>query len=233
MRVPYSRLLIGAASLGLTVALLSGAPSLAAETAVRAPVPAVSVPSTAQSETAVFAGGCFWGVQGVYQHVKGVTSAVSGFTGGARDTAHYETVSGGDTGHAESVRVTFDPRVVSYADLLRIYFSVVADPTQLNRQGPDTGTQYRTALFPNSPAQLKVANAYIAQLRAAKVWPRPIVTKIEKAQPFYPAEDYHQDYLTLHPTSGYIVYNDMPKLKALKQLYPQTWREKPVLVNGA
>jgi peptide-methionine (S)-S-oxide reductase len=233
MRALHSRLLVGAASLGLTIALLSGTPSLAAEGAVRAPVPAVTVASTAQSETAVFAGGCFWGVQGVFQHVKGVTSAVSGFTGGARDTAQYETVSGGNTGHAESVRVTFDPRVVSYADLLRIYFSVVADPTQLNRQGPDTGTQYRTALFPSSPAQLKVANAYIAQLRAAKIWPKPIVTSIEKAQPFYPAEGYHQDYLTLHPTSGYIVYNDMPKLKALKQLYPQTWREKPVLVNGA
>jgi peptide-methionine (S)-S-oxide reductase len=232
MRPIYSRLLIGVASLGLTVALVSGAPSLAAETAVRAPAPALTVPATAPSETAVFAGGCFWGVQGVFQHVKGVTSAVSGFTGGARDTAHYETVSGGDTGHAESVRVTFDPRVVSYADLLRIYFSVVADPTQLNRQGPDTGTQYRSALFPNNPGQLKVANAYIAQLRAAKLWQKPIVTKIEKAQPFYPAEDYHQDYLTLHPTSGYIVYNDLPKIKALKQLYPQVWREKPVLVNG-
>jgi peptide-methionine (S)-S-oxide reductase len=232
MRAPFSRLLIGTATLGMAVALLSAAPSLAAETAVRAPAPAVTVPATAASETTVFAGGCFWGVQGVFQHVKGVTSAVSGFTGGARDTAHYERVSGGDTGHAESVRVTFDPRVVSYADLLRIYFSVVADPTQLNRQGPDTGTQYRSALFPNSAAQLKVANAYLAQLRAAKIWQKPIVTKIEKAQPFYNAEAYHQDYLTLNPTAGYIVYNDMPKLKALKQLYPQVWREKPVLVNG-
>jgi peptide-methionine (S)-S-oxide reductase len=164
--------------------------------------------------------------------VQRIQTACAALALGARDTAHYETVSGGDTGHAESVRVTFDPRVVSYADLLRIYFSVVADPTQLNRQGPDTGTQYRSALFPNNPGQLKVANAYIAQLRAAKLWQKPIVTKIEKAQPFYPAEDYHQDYLTLHPTSGYIVYNDLPKIKALKQLYPQVWREKPVLVNG-
>ncbi|WP_404711021.1 peptide-methionine (S)-S-oxide reductase MsrA [Sphingomonas sp. MMS24-J13] len=232
MQTVFSRLLIGAASLGIAVAMVSGTQSLAAETNILAPVPAVSVPSTATSETAVFAGGCFWGVQGVFQHVKGVTSAVSGFTGGSSDTAHYERVSQGDTGHAESVRVTFDPRVVSYADLLRIYFSVVADPTQLNRQGPDQGTQYRSALFPNSAAQLKVANAYLAQLRAAKIWQQPIVTKIEKAQPFYPAEGYHQDYLTLHPTAPYIVYNDIPKVKALKQLYPQSWREKPVLVNG-
>jgi peptide-methionine (S)-S-oxide reductase len=232
MKTVLSRLLIGAASLGIAVAMVSGTQSLAAETNVLAPTPAVSVPSTATTETAVFAGGCFWGVQGVYQHVKGVTSAVSGFTGGASDTAHYERVSEGDTGHAESVRVTFDPRVVSYADLLRIYFSVVADPTQLNRQGPDEGTQYRSALFPNNAAQLKVANAYLAQLRAAKIWQQPIVTKIEKVQPFYPAEGYHQDYLTLHPTAPYIAYNDIPKVKALKQLYPQSWREKPVLVNG-
>jgi peptide-methionine (S)-S-oxide reductase len=232
MQKVFSRLLIGAASLGIAVALVSGTQSLAAETNILAPAPAVSVPSSATSETAVFAGGCFWGVQGVFQHVKGVTSAVSGFTGGSSDTAHYERVSQGDTGHAESVKVTFDPRIVSYADLLRIYFSVVADPTQLNRQGPDEGTQYRSALFPNSAAQLKVANAYLAQLRAAKIWQQPIVTRIEKAQPFYPAEGYHQDYLTLHPTAPYIAYNDIPKVKALKQLYPQSWREKPVLVNG-
>ncbi len=199
MHAIVSRLLVGAASFGIAAALVTGTQSLAAENAIRTPAPLVSVPATANSETAVFAGGCFWGVQGVFQHVKGVTSAVSGFTGGAGDTAHYERVSEGDTGHAESVRVTFDPRIVSYGDLLRIYFSVVADPTQLNRQGPDEGTQYRSALFPNSPAQLKVANAYIAQLRAAKIWQQPIVTRVEKAQPFYPAEGYPQDYLTLHP----------------------------------
>jgi len=192
----------------------------------------VTVASTAHTETAIFAGGCFWGVQGVFQHVKGVKSAVSGFTGGGGDTAHYERVSDGNTGHAESVRVVFDPAQVSYADLLRIYFSVITDPTQLNRQGPDTGTQYRSALFPTSDAQRKVAAAYIEQLRRANLWKQPIVTRIERAQAFYPAEAYHQDYLTLHPDSGYIRYNDLPKVAALKQLYPQYWREKPVLVNA-
>jgi peptide-methionine (S)-S-oxide reductase len=229
MRAFTSRLIAGAASLGIAGAIAFG---VAAEPAVHAPAPMVSVPNSATSETAVFAGGCFWGVQGVFQHVKGVKSAVSGFTGGTGSTAHYERVSDGDTGHAESVRVVFDPRVVSYADLLRVYFSVVADPTELNRQGPDSGTQYRSALFPTSAAQLKVAQAYLAQLRRANLWQRPIVTRIERAQPFYPAEAYHQDYLTLHPDSGYIRYNDLPKVAALKQLYPQLWREKPVLVNG-
>ncbi len=226
------RILTGVAALGVAYALVGGASTLSAETAINAPAPIVSLPSTARSETAVFAGGCFWGVQGVFQHVKGVTSAVSGFTGGAADNAHYDRVSDGDTGHAESVRVTFDPRQVSYADLLRIYFSVVADPTQLNAQGPDRGTQYRSALFPQSEAQRKIAAAYIDQLRHAKLWKRPIVTRIERAQPFYPAEGYHQDYLTLHPDSGYIRYNDLPKLAALKKLYPQLWREQPVLVKG-
>ena len=227
-----SRLLAGTAALGIAVAFVFGTASIAAESAVHAPVAIVSVPNSATSETAVFAGGCFWGVQGVFQHVKGVKSAVSGFTGGAGDTAHYDRVSDGDTGHAESVRVVFDPRVVSYADLLRIYFSVITDPTQLNAQGPDTGTQYRSALFPTSEAQRRVAAAYIDQLRQAHLWNKPIVTRIERAQPFYPAEAYHQDYLTLHPDAGYIVYNDLPKVHALKQLYPQLWREKPVLVHG-
>ena len=226
------RLLAGAAALALGCAALGGFSADAAETAVRAPAPRITVPATGSSETAVFAGGCFWGVQGVFQHVKGVTGAVSGFTGGTAGNAHYERVSDGDTGHAEAVRVTFDPRVVSYAQLLQVYFSVVADPTQLNAQGPDTGTQYRTALFPQNAAQRQVADGYLAQLRGAKLWPRPIVTRIEGVQPFYPAEGYHQNYLTLHPTAGYIVYNDLPKLAALKQLYPQLWRERPVLVRG-
>ena len=227
-----SRLLAAAASLGIGLTLVYGTAGSAAETAVRAPAPIVTVPAGASSETAIFAGGCFWGVQGVFQHVKGVKSAVSGFTGGNGDTAHYERVSDGDTGHAESVRVVFDPRVVSYADLLRIYFSVVADPTQLNAQGPDVGTQYRSALFPTNEAQRKVAAAYLDQLRKAHLWSKPIVTRIEPLKPFYPAEGYHQDYLTLHPDSGYIRYNDLPKLAALKQLYPQYWREQPVLVNA-
>ena len=227
-----SRLLAAAASLGIGLPLVYGTAGSAAETAVRAPAPIVTVPAGASSETAIFAGGCFWGVQGVFQHVKGVKSAVSGFTGGNGDTAHYERVSDGDTGHAESVRVVFDPRVVSYADLLRIYFSVVADPTQLNAQGPDVGSQYRSALFPTNEAQRKVAAAYLDQLRKAHLWSKPIVTRIEPLKPFYPAEGYHQDYLTLHPDSGYIRYNDLPKLAALKQLYPQYWREQPVLVNA-
>jgi len=227
-----SRLLAAAASLGIGLALVYGTAGVAAETAMRAPQPIVTAPATANSETAIFAGGCFWGVQGVFQHVKGVKSAVSGFTGGGGDTAHYDRVSDGNTGHAESVRVVFDPHVVSYADLLRIYFSVVADPTQLNAQGPDVGTQYRSALFPTSDAQRKVAAVYLDQLRKANLWKKPIVTRIERAQPFYPAEAYHQDYLTLHPDSGYIRYNDLPKLAALKQLYPQFWRDRPVLVNA-
>ena len=226
-----SRLLAAAASLGIGLALVYGTAGAAAESAMRAPQPIVTVPASASSETAIFAGGCFWGVQGVFQHVKGVKSAVSGFTGGGGDTAHYERVSDGDTGHAESVRVVFDPQVVSYADLLRIYFSVVADPTQLNAQGPDVGTQYRSALFPTNEAQRKVAAAYLDQLRTAHLWSKPIVTRIEPLKPFYPAEGYHQDYLTLHPDSGYIRYNDLPKLAALKQLYPQYWLEQPALVN--
>ncbi len=227
-----NRLGAGAAVIALPLLFLSTAPSLAAEAVVKAPVPAVVLPSTAPSETAVFAGGCFWGVQGVYSHVKGVKRAVSGFTGGDQYGAHYDRVSEGNTGHAESVQVTFDPRVISYADLLRIYFSVVADPTMLNAQGPDTGTQYRSALFPQNGAQAKVASAYIAQLRAAHLWQRPIVTRLEPAKPFYPAEGYHQDYLFLHPDAGYIQVNDLPKVAALKRLYPQYWREKPVLVRG-
>jgi peptide-methionine (S)-S-oxide reductase len=226
------RLLAGAAAFGLAVTLVYGTAGAAAESAVHAPAPIVSVPNSAKSETAIFAGGCFWGVQGVFQHVKGVKSALSGFTGGGSDTAHYERVSDGDTGHAESVRVVFDPTQVSYADLLRVYFSVITDPTQLNRQGPDTGTQYRSALFPTSEAQRKVAAAYIDQLRKANLWKQPIVTRIERAQAFYPAEPYHQDYLTLHPDSGYIRYNDLPKVAALKQMYPHLWREQPVLVNA-
>jgi peptide-methionine (S)-S-oxide reductase len=229
-----SRPLAGAAALALVVAaaLAGGGSSLAAETAVRTPAPQVTAPAAATRETAVFAGGCFWGVQGVFQHVKGVTGAVSGFTGGSAANARYERVSDGDTGHAEAVRVTFDPRVVSYADLLRIYFSVVADPTQLNAQGPDVGTQYRSALFPTDARQLKIAQAYLAQLRRAGLWQKLIVTRIERAQAFYPAEGYHQDYLTRHPDSPYIRINDLPKVAALKRFYPQLWRDRPVLVRG-
>jgi peptide-methionine (S)-S-oxide reductase len=231
MRAALPRILVFGGALLLSAGMLSQV-SGAAETAVAVPAPVVTAPATATRETAIFAGGCFWGVQGVYQHVKGVGSAVSGYTGGAASDARYDRVTDGDTGHAEAVRVTFDPRIVSYADLLRIYFSVIADPTQLNAQGPDRGTQYRSALFPTSEAQGRVARAYIDQLGKAGIWPRPIVTRIEPAQPFYPAEAYHQDYLTLNPGAPYIRINDLPKVAALKRLYPLSWRAKPVLVRN-
>ena len=203
-----------------------------AQDAVRVPAPAIASPPATGTQTAVFAGGCFWGVQGVFSHVKGVTGALSGYTGGAASTARYEEVGTGATGHAEAVKVTYDPRQVSYAQLLQVYFSVVADPTTRNYQGPDHGSQYRSALFPTSEAQRSVAIAYIAQLKGAHVWKRPIVTRIERAQGFFPAEGYHQNYLALNPGAGYIVVNDMPKVAALKSFYPALWRQQPVLVKG-
>jgi peptide-methionine (S)-S-oxide reductase len=184
----------------------------------------------ASTEVAVLAGGCFWGVQGVFQHVDGVISAVSGYDGGARDTAHYEMTSSGTTGHAESVQITFDPHRTSYGRLLQIYFSVAHDPTELDRQGPDTGTQYRSTIFPQTPEQTRIAEAYIAQLNQAKAFPSPIVTTLEPGKQFYPAEAYHQDYLTLHPTQPYIAINDLPKVRALEQLFPKLYRSDPVLV---
>jgi peptide-methionine (S)-S-oxide reductase len=228
----FPRLAAGAAALVLSIGLLGQVSAVSAETTVRAPAPAVDPAAPANTETAIFAGGCFWGVQGVYQHVNGVTSAVSGYTGGTTRNATYDSVSGGDTGHAEAVKVTFDPSKVSYGRLLQIYFSVVADPTQLNRQGPDSGTQYRSALFPTNARQLATAKAYLAQLGQAKLWPRPIVTRIERAQAFYPAESYHQDYLTRNPGAAYIRINDLPKVNGLKALYPDLYRAKPVLVRG-
>ena len=182
------------------------------------------------SETAVLAGGCFWGVKGVFQHVAGVTNAVSGYAGGDQKSAHYRIVGLGTTGHAESVRITFDPRKISYGRILQIYFSVAHDPTQLNRQGPDVGTQYRSAIFPTSPEQARIAEAYIKQLNKAHVYSAAIVTKIELGQNFYAAEDYHQDYLTFHSTQPYIVYNDLPKIEALRELFPAIYHAQPVLV---
>jgi len=184
------------------------------------------------SEVAVLAGGCFWGVQGVFQHVKGVTSAVSGYAGGDAGTAQYETVSTGTTGHAESVRITFDPRQVTYGQLLQIYFSVTTDPTTLNAQGPDSGTQYRSEIFTTDESQAKVANAYIQQLGAAHTFGDPIVTQVAPLKGFYPAEAYHQDYLTLHPDNPYIAYNDMPKVNSLQHLFPSVYKAQPVLVNA-
>jgi peptide-methionine (S)-S-oxide reductase len=201
-----------------------------AESAVRTPVAAVKSNDVGRRETAVFAGGCFWGVEAVFSHVKGVTSVVSGYTGGARATANYDTVSGGDTGHAEAVRVTWDPSVVRYDQLLQIYFSVIADPTLLNRQGPDTGSQYRSALVPLNAEQARVAKAYLAQLVKAGLWSRPIVTRIEPFRGFYPAESYHQDFAARNPDYGYIVRWDAPKVAAFKSGYPALY--KPAFTRG-
>ena len=224
-------LMLGGAALLLAGGLLAQvAPVMAAETAVRLPEPAIDVPATPKLETAVFAGGCFWGVQGVFSHVKGVTSAVSGYAGGQKKTADYETVSTGTTGHAESVKITYDPKVVSYGKLLQIYFSVTADPTTLNYQGPDHGSQYRSAIFPLNAEQKNVAQSYIAQLGKTGAWKRPIVTRIEPLPGFYPAEAYHQDFLARQPDYPYIVVNDLPKVAALKTLFPGQYRDKPVLV---
>lgn len=220
--------------LAMLVPLLGGSAGIAtAEEGIAIPAPVLDEPATTKPETAILAGGCFWGVQGVFQHVEGVTNAVSGYAGGTADTAQYETVSGGATGHAESVRITFDPSRISYGRLLQIYFSVAHDPTQLNRQGPDRGTQYRSAIFPVNDEQAKVAKAYIEQLGSARLFDADIVTKIEPDHEFYPAEGYHQDYLTLNPTQPYIVYNDLPKVENLKRLFPALYRDDPVLVSEA
>ncbi|WP_028601010.1 peptide-methionine (S)-S-oxide reductase MsrA [Ottowia thiooxydans] len=205
-----------------------------AEEAVRIPAPAQDLPAGAPApQRAIFAGGCFWGVQGVFQHVKGVQRAVSGYSGGTASTAAYELVSRGTTNHAESVEVTFDPAQVSYGTLLQIFFSVAHDPTQLNRQGPDTGTQYRSAIFASNPAQLKVAQAYVAQLNAARVYPKAIVTRLEDKPSFFPAEMSHQDYMTENPRNPYIAINDLPKVEGLKRLFPDRYRSDPVLVKKA
>lgn len=230
MKITWRRMLLGVAVAGVIGQV--SAFSLGGEDAVVIPPPTLDEVTQAHSETAVFAGGCFWGVQGVFQHVKGVQKAVSGYAGGAANTAEYERVSEGDTGHAESVQVTFDPAQVSYGSLLQIYFSVAHNPTELNRQGPDSGTQYRSALFPVNADQQKVAQAYIAQLDAAHAFNKPIVTQLESYNVFYPAEDYHQDFLTEHPSYPYIVINDMPKVANLKQVFAQRYQEKPVLVKS-
>jgi len=226
-------LLLSALLLALIAGLaVRGSP---AEEAHVIPPPAVEEPAGqgAASEVAVLAGGCFWGVQGVFQHVEGVSNAVSGYAGGAEKTASYRIVGTGTTGHAEAVRVTFDPRRISYGRILQIYFSVAHDPTQLDRQGPDVGTQYRSAIFPTSAEQARIAKAYIDQLNQARVYNAAIVTKIEPDRSFYPAEDYHQDFMTRNPTYPYIVYNDLPKVENLKRLFADLYRAKPVLVSAA
>lgn len=208
------------------------APSRAAEEAFVIPPPASDVAPTDGLKTIVLAGGCFWGVQGVYQHTNGVVKAVSGYAGGQARTANYDTVSGGATGHAESVQITYDPKKITLGKLLQIYFSVVHDPTQLNRQGPDVGTQYRSTVFTSDPQERKTAEAYIAQLNGANVYKKKIATTLEPLQAFYPAEDYHQDYLTLHPNQPYIAFNDLPKIENLKKIFAENYREKPVLVSS-
>jgi peptide-methionine (S)-S-oxide reductase len=201
------------------------------ETATLLPPPEVDSPKNAAgtTQTAVLAGGCFWGVQGVFQHTKGVKNVLSGYSGGEKATATYEQVGSGRTGHAESVQIVFDPREISYGEILRIYFSVAHDPTELNRQGPDTGPQYRSVIFYADVSQQRVAQAYIAQLDRAHVFPQPIVTRVDPLKAFDPAEAYHQDFLSRHPDHPYIVFNDAPKIASLKKLFPQDYREQPVL----
>jgi len=212
--------------------MLRGA--VAAESAVALPAPAVDMPLKAgPPQTAVLAGGCFWGVQGVFQHVKGVRQVLSGYAGGERATAQYETVSTGSTGHAESVQIRFDPAQISYGQILQVYFSVAHDPTQVNRQGPDVGSQYRSAVFFADEQQQSIARRYIEQLNQRRVFAAPIATELAPLRGFYPAEDYHQDYLINHPHQPYIVYNDLPKIENLKRLLPALYQEAPVMVRTA
>jgi peptide-methionine (S)-S-oxide reductase len=229
-RVRSPRLVV--AALLLAAAALFILPASAQE-GIALPAPAIDLPaSQAASAAMVVAGGCFWGVQGVFQHVKGVSNAVSGYAGGAQSTAVYELTNSGTTGHAESVQIMYDPRQVTYGQLLHVFFSVAHDPTQLNRQGPDTGTQYRSTIFAADAEQAAVAKAYIAQLDQARVFKRKIATTIEVGRTFYQAEKYHQDFLVRNPTHPYIVYNDLPKIATFKRLLPAFYREEPVLVSG-
>jgi peptide-methionine (S)-S-oxide reductase len=227
------------AALTFGAALLAGAvalvPSLSysAEGAVKVPPPSHDEASTGGTETIVLAGGCFWGVQGVFQHLTGVTDAVSGYAGGSKPKPSYEEVSTGTTGYAESVRVTFDPKVVSLGSILQVYFSVAHNPTELNYQGPDEGTQYRSEIFYQNDRQKEVAAAYIAQLDHAKTFSAPIVTRVDKLASFYPAETYHQNYATLHPDAPYIAFNDLPKIENLKTMFADRYRETPRLVDLA
>ncbi len=225
---------VAALSLALGLGVGARAVSFGGEAAVLVPPPAVDKPPvdnakvSAPTQVAVLAGGCFWGVQGVYQHVRGVQQVLSGYAGGTRETADYETVSRGASRHAESVEIRFDPKEVSYGEILQIYFSVVHDPTQLDRQGPDVGSQYRSNIFYADDTQKRIALAYIAQLDRAKVFGRQIVTRVDPLGGFYPAEAYHQDFLIRNPTYPYIVVHDLPKLEHLKKMFPARYRERPI-----
>ncbi len=218
------KILLAGVAAGVLAAIATAQVPAASAAMHVVPAPARVMPAADAPGVAVFAGGCFWGVEGVFDHVAGVKSATSGYAGGAATTAHYEIVGTGLTGHAESVRVVYDPKQVTYGQLLRIYFSVATDPTQLNHQDPDDGMQYRGTIFAQNAAQAEEAKAYIAQLNAAKAYPRPVVTTVETGKPFFPAEGYHQKFLERNPTYPYIVYNDLPKVAALKQLFPGVYR---------
>ena len=226
---------IGLAMLALAaIAAFWNIPGRSNEAAVMLPTPALDNPKVAgPMQTAVLAGGCFWGVQGVYQYTRGVKQVLSGYSGGDKSTAEYEKVGTGQTGHAESVQIIFDPKEISYGEILRIYFSVVHDPTQLNRQGPDVGTQYRSAIFYADAQQKRIAEAYIAQLDKARAFGRPIVTRVDPLKGFYPAETYHQDFLIRNPSYPYIVINDLQKIASLKRLFPEQYRDKPVLARAS
>jgi len=233
-----NRMLKKLAQLAVFVALgavlwFGARPLVAGEGAVQIPAPAADIPKAAGAlQTAVLSGGCFWGVQGVFEHMRGVRKVLAGYAGGAASTAEYETVSTGTTGHAESVQITFDPALVSYGELLRVFFSVVHDPTELNRQGSDVGTQYRSEIFYMDDAQKNVAQAYIAQLSSAKVFPEPIVTRVDAFKGFYPAEAYHQDFLIRNPQHPYIVYVDLPKIRNFQRVLPEYYQGQPVMVSS-
>jgi len=231
MRTTASRRQIVGALMMLAIAPAAIKLALAAEDAVPLPPPAQDATTSDGYQTAVLAGGCFWGVQGVYQHTKGVIDAISGYAGGDAKTATYDQVSTGQTGHAEAVEIRFDPKQISYGKILQIFFSVVHDPTQLNRQGPDIGSQYRSEIFTTTDEQAKIANAYIAQLSAAKAFKAPIVTKLAPLTKFYRAEAYHQNYMAINPNQPYILFNDRPKVDNLKHLFAADYRDKPVLVR--
>ena len=217
--------MLNAAIRTLSLVIISSAVACSAAPAVIIPSPALDQPLTKRSgsESAVLAGGCFWGIQAVFEHVKGVSRVTAGYSGGSAATAQYETVSSGRTGHAESVRIVYDPSQVSYGQLLKVYFSVAHDPTELNRQGPDEGTQYRSAIFYSNDEQKHIAEAYIDQLSKAKIYPRSIVTQVVALKGFYPAEDYHQDYAIHHPDQPYIRINDLPKVEHLREMLPELW----------
>ena len=220
---------------GVAAVLSVGAITLspAADKPLRLPAPAADLPPSAGTHSVVLAGGCFWGLQGMFEHVKGVTRVIAGYSGGEAQTAHYEMVGSGETGHAESVKIDYDPQQISYGQILRLFFSTAHDPTQVDAQGPDEGTQYRSAIFVANDEEKQVAEHYIAQLTASGAFHHPIATKLETFRAFYPAEGYHQDYLIHHPDSMYIVINDLPKISALHNLYPNLYRDQPVTTAGS